>query len=176
VSTTSYPDRGCTGTFQAPIAPGINKPSQAPTTRKTEQRLASRRDSLVTCKACGRKVARDMRGQKYCSPRCRELDRKRSRKAHLGPDTRAPATPTKKARVFNDLDWAKRQSSSHIIASAHVIEIVCFAGRLWQDVVSPDGVKTKVTRFRSGKSPAHLLRGIRKDGSGPVRTAAIRGL
>ena len=99
-----------------------------------DRRLASRRDFLVTCATCGRKVERQMRGQLYCSPKCRDLGRRLCRKKFVGQDTRVPVTPTKKARVFNDLDQAKRQSSSHIIASAHVIEITCFAGRLWQDV------------------------------------------
>jgi endogenous inhibitor of DNA gyrase (YacG/DUF329 family) len=148
VSTTSSPDRGVTGTFQALMGPGIAGPHQPLMTRKTQSRLAPRRDSLVTCVTCGRKVERQMRKQEYCSPRCRDLGRGRCRKKFVGQDTGAPATPTQRPRVFNDLDWVKRQSSSRIIASSRVIQIECFAGRLWQDVVSPHGVKTKVTRFR----------------------------
>ena len=149
VTGTSHPPiEGCARTFKALIAPGINKPSQALMTGKTKQRLASRRDSLVTCESCGRRVERQMRGQKYCSARCRDLGRGRCRKKFLGQDTGAPTTPTRKARVFNELDWAQKQSSGGIVGPQAVIETECFAPYQWRDEISPGGVPIKVTRFR----------------------------
>ncbi len=109
-----------------------------------KKHLASRRDSMVICATCGRKVLRQMRAQKYCSPRCRELSRKRSRKAHLGPDTGAPATPTKKQRKTNDLQ--RTESRSHLIAFIKWSEFI--EGRPWERVVSPHGVVCYVTRVR----------------------------
>jgi hypothetical protein len=110
--------------------------------------LASRCDSLVVCAACGRKVARQMRGQRYCSARCRDRGRGRCRKAYLGRGTRAPTTHPKKGRMFNDLRWAKRQSSSDIIGPAHVIKSEIFDRRSWEEVINPDGVAVKVARYR----------------------------
>jgi hypothetical protein len=54
--------------------------------KKTKRISAARRDEPVTCAACGRKVQRRMRGQRYCSARCRENDRGRVRKAFLVQD------------------------------------------------------------------------------------------
>jgi hypothetical protein len=142
--TSHIPIEGCTGTFQVLMAPDITKPSHALMTRKTEQRLASRRDSLVTCETCGREVPRQMRGQRFCSAKCRDRGRGRSRKSFLNKDARSPATPTQKARVFNGLDWAKRQSGSRLISLREVIDKECFGGRPCRDVISPDGVDVKV--------------------------------
>ncbi len=56
-------------------------------------RPATRRDTPVRCHSCGRSVVRKARQQKFCSKRCRdrEIGRRRTRKALLGTDTRAPA-------------------------------------------------------------------------------------
>jgi endogenous inhibitor of DNA gyrase (YacG/DUF329 family) len=50
--------------------------SQAPIEERLERafREASRRDSPVTCAACGKRVRRRGRKQKYCSRRCRQRD------------------------------------------------------------------------------------------------------
>ena len=39
------------------------------------RRLASRRDQVVVCDRCGARVERRMRGQRFCSARCRERAR-----------------------------------------------------------------------------------------------------
>ena len=114
---------------------------------KTEE-LATRRDEPVVCAKCGKKTKRRMRGQKYCSRICRERSRDRSRKAFLGQDTRAPATPTKNRTDVNDLAAALRRWSHGICGPSHVIESECYAGREWKSVVSPDGVPALVTRWR----------------------------
>jgi hypothetical protein len=88
------------------------------TSKKTERIWATRRDEPVICAACGRKVQRRMRMQRYCGARCRENDRGRVRKAFLGQDTRAPTTPFKKGSRINGLEAAKTGSSTGIRANA----------------------------------------------------------
>jgi hypothetical protein len=80
------------------------------TNKKTERILAARRDEPVTCAACDRKVERRMRGQRYCSARCREKDRGRVRKAFLSQDTGPPTTPVKKDSNINRVEAAKTGS------------------------------------------------------------------
>jgi hypothetical protein len=76
-----------------------------------ERTQATRRDAPVVCPTCGRRAERKMRGQRYCSTRCRDRGRKRSRKAFLGTDTGAPATSHKSPSKNNALQrWKKRSS------------------------------------------------------------------
>jgi len=123
-----------------------------PGTRRTERgerkALATRHDEPVVCAKCGKRTKRHMRGQKYCSRICRERSRDRSRKAFLGQDTRAPATPIKKRHGISTLAAAKRRSSYDICGPAHVIKSECYAGREWKLVISPDGVSAWVARQR----------------------------
>ena len=58
-------------------------------------------------------------------------------------DTRVPANPPKKAHVSNELQAP--ESQSRLINNAAQIEF--FGGGHWQQVVSPDGVATHVTRL-----------------------------
>src|SRR5438477_11732870 len=54
-----------------------------------------RKDAPVTCAACGRRVARKARQQRYCSDRCRNYQKgqRRVRKSFLSTDTRASPNP-----------------------------------------------------------------------------------
>ena len=79
------------------------------------------RNAPVMCASCGRKVERRMRGQRYCSARCRDRGRGRSRKALLGHDTGAPATPPKKAGQFNDLQDGKTRSNPSANAPLNIL-------------------------------------------------------
>lgn len=55
--------------------------------------FAMRRDAPVKCPACGRSVARKARQQRYCSERCKEKARERSRKCALESEfTERPET------------------------------------------------------------------------------------
>src|SRR5262252_7682409 len=83
--------------------------------------LATRRDEPIVCAKCGKTKKRRMRGQKYCSRICRERSRDRCRKAFLGQDTRAPATPTKKRNDLNGLAAAQRRASYNICGPSHAI-------------------------------------------------------
>lgn len=110
--------------------------------------FATRRDEPVVCAKCGKKTKRRMRGQKYCSRICRERGRERSRKAFLGQNARAPATPKKNRADSNALAAALRRASHGICGPSRVIESECYVGREWKRVISPDGVPAQVTRRR----------------------------
>jgi hypothetical protein len=77
----------------------------------------SRRDAPVICSACGRKVARKSRQQRYCSDRCRDYAR-RENKARtaiknpvVGQDTGQPTNPHFLSNKNNGLQVAKSGSS-----------------------------------------------------------------
>jgi hypothetical protein len=126
----------------------MKKSSNSNTTDRKE--LATRRDEPVVCATCEKTIERRMRGQKYCSRKCRERGRERCRKAFLGHTACAPATPKKNRTDSNALAAAQRRGSHEICGPAKVIESECYAGREWKSVVSPDGVKTLVARWRKG--------------------------
>lgn len=117
-------------------------------TTKSKMQFASRRDQPVICETCGRKVERRMRGQRYCKPRCRGRGRGRSRKAFLGKDTRAPASPTKISSASSDLQRAKTPSSSKAkVSLARVIQVEIIDRHHWEERTSPDGVKVWVAQL-----------------------------
>jgi predicted nucleic acid-binding Zn ribbon protein len=64
-------------------------------TPEPQHRLAVHRRAKVECPACGRTVERKARHQRFCSDRCKEKGRQRTRKAFLGQDTGAPTHPYK---------------------------------------------------------------------------------
>ena len=71
----------------------------------------ARRDAPVICAECGLKAARKAKQQRYCSDRCREKGKDRSRKALMGGDTGAPPNPPKNISAINNLQGAKSGSS-----------------------------------------------------------------
>ncbi len=91
--------------------------------------LALRRDEPVNYAKCGKRIKRRMSGQKYCSRICCERSRERCRK---GDDARAAAAQRRASDIW-----------------PYVIDTECFTGREWKSVVSPDGIQTWVTRFRT---------------------------
>jgi hypothetical protein len=77
----------------------------------------SRRDAPVTCTACGGRVARKSRQQRFCSDRCRDYAR-RENKARtaiknpvVGQDTAKPTNPHLLSNKTNGLQGAKSGSS-----------------------------------------------------------------
>ena len=72
---------------------------------------AARRDTPVICLSCGRTVPRSARQQRYCSDRCRERGRDRSRKTAVEalknapryPHSGAPTNPLKNINGHNGL-------------------------------------------------------------------------
>jgi hypothetical protein len=75
--------------------------------------LNMHRDAPVICGACGRRVARKSRQQRYCSDRCREYDKgqRRVRKPLLALDTRMSPNPLFLSNKNNNLRGAKSGSS-----------------------------------------------------------------
>ena len=120
-------------------------------TAPLRRRLVSRRDEPVVCESpgCGRKVERRMRGQRFCSARCRERARGRSRKAFLGKDTRAPASPTKFRNKVKNLQACNDGSTpSKTALLTRAVQVECFERHQWVEKVSPDGVKVWVAQLR----------------------------
>ncbi len=112
----------------------------------TAPMLALHRHAPVICAnpACGRRVKRRSRRQKYCSDRCRQMTGHYAVKPVLGGDTRNDRNPPKKVNVSNVLHGAK--SRSYLIRNAVQTEL--FADREWERVVSPDGVVVFVAPLR----------------------------
>jgi hypothetical protein len=89
-----------------PITQANNAPAQS-----------ARRDAPVICAACGRRVARKSRQQKFCSDRCRDFVR-RETKARTAiknlvevPDTGQPTNPPKSSKETNKLQEEKSGST-----------------------------------------------------------------
>jgi predicted nucleic acid-binding Zn ribbon protein len=76
-----------------------------------------RRDAPVTCDACGRRVARKSRQQKFCSDRCRQFAARENKartaikNSVLGQDTGRVTNPLKTVSKNNELRGSKSGSS-----------------------------------------------------------------
>ena len=81
------------------------------------KRNVTNRFEAVSCQACGRKVRRKSRQQKFCSDRCRDFARRENnartaiKNPVLGQDTGKPTNPPKSASKNNSLQAAKTGSS-----------------------------------------------------------------
>jgi hypothetical protein len=89
--------------------------------------LAKHKFKAVNCEACGRRVARKARQQRYCSDRCRDFAR-RENKAHpaiknpvLGEGTGQPTNPPKTSNKNNRLQGAKIGSSRFANAPLNIL-------------------------------------------------------
>ena len=89
---------------------------------ETIPRGNSRRDAPVICSACGRKVARKSRQQRYCSDRCRVYSQRENARSQInartaiknlivGQDSGSVTNPPKKLCENNGLQRAKSGSS-----------------------------------------------------------------
>jgi hypothetical protein len=119
---------------------------------QTRSKNASRRDAPVVCPICERRVARRMRGQRYCSKRCRQKANYAKKVARGDFSTRTiarPTSPLKKQRKLNALQGAKTRSTARIVGPADVLAVEVFGGRTWQPAMSSDGVAVEVSRLRS---------------------------
>jgi hypothetical protein len=117
--------------------------------------LAGRRDEIVACPTCGRHVPRKARQQRYCSARCCELARQRSRKAINAlksggryPYSGAPANPPKKINGANALQALKSRSRVPPDLWREIVQIELFGGRDWRPIVSSGGVTCEVGKLR----------------------------
>src|SRR5262249_33664342 len=90
------------------------------------------RFEAVNCQACGRRVARKSRQQRYCSDRCRDYEKgqRRVRKSFLSTDTRASPNPLFLLNQNNELRGAKSESS---------IPLNVLGGYRWPNSIAVDG-------------------------------------
>jgi hypothetical protein len=92
-----------------------------------------------------------MRGQRYCSKRCRQKANYAKKVDRGDFSTRIialPTTPLKKQNKFKALQRAKTLSSHRILAPEQVLAIEVFGGRVWQHATSRDGVVVEIGRIR----------------------------
>jgi predicted nucleic acid-binding Zn ribbon protein len=94
-----------------------------------------RRDAPVTCDACGRRVARKSRQQKFCSDRCRQFAARENKartaikNSVLGQDTGRVTNPLKSVSKNNELRGPKSGAS---------IPLNVLGGYRWPNVVGAD--------------------------------------
>lgn len=125
----------------------VNKPET--TKPNAPRRQALSRDEPVVCAYCGRKAQRQLRGQRFCSPTCRERGRERTRKAFLGTDTGAPATPRKNTRKSKELQSTNDRSEGWRPAAARrAFQVEIIDPHPWEERISSDGVETRVAQLR----------------------------
>ena len=104
------------------------------------------RFEVVNCQACGRRVARKSRQQRYCSDRCRDYEKgqRRVRKSFLSTDTRASPNLLFLSNKNNALRGPKSGSS---------IPLNVLGGHRWSDAVPVDSdVLRKVVRAELGST------------------------
>jgi hypothetical protein len=120
--------------------------------RATSTRFkACRCDAPVICPVCERRVDRQMRGQRYCSRRCRQKANyaaKVARGDFSTHTTALPTTPEKNKNKLKALQRAKTLSSRRIFGPADVLGVEVF-DRAWRPVVSSGGVAVQVGRLRA---------------------------
>ena len=95
---------------------------------------ASRCDAPVICPVCKRRVDRQMRGQRYCSRRCRQRANYAAKVARGDFSTHTTALPTppeKNNNTLKVLQRAKTLSSPRIFGPADVLDAEVF-NRHWQ--------------------------------------------
>jgi hypothetical protein len=89
--------------------------------KQVERCVAPKRGEQLRCPICERKFERHARQQIYCSARCKDKGRVRSRKALLAKDTGAPAHPPKIVSENNNLRRAKIESSLFANAPLNIL-------------------------------------------------------
>jgi endogenous inhibitor of DNA gyrase (YacG/DUF329 family) len=105
------------------------------------------RFEAVSCAACGRKVKRKSRQQRFCSDRCRDWNKgqRRVRKSFLGTDTRASPQPPFLPNKVNVLR-ARHTGSS--------VPLNLLGGHRWPNAVNIDrDLLRKIVRAEIGDAP-----------------------
>jgi hypothetical protein len=104
------------------------------------------RFEIVSCQACGRRVVRKSRQQRYCSDSCRDYEKgqRRVRKSFLSTDTRASPNPPFLSNKNNELRGAKSGSS---------IPLNILGGYRWPGVTPVDSeTMRKIVRAEVGST------------------------
>jgi hypothetical protein len=118
---------------------------------KSTRFKASRRDAPVICPVCERRVDRQMRGQRYCSRRCRQRANYAAKVARGDFSTHTTALPTppeKNKNKLKVLQRVKTLSSHRILAPERVLAVELF-DRSWKPGISSGGVAVEVGRLRA---------------------------
>jgi hypothetical protein len=113
--------------------------------------LSTRRDAPVICPVCERRVDRRMRGQRYCSRRCRQKANYAAKVARGDFSTQTIALPTRPLKRANELRALQRvetQSSTRILAPADVLAVEVWGGRKWRAAITSGGVPIEIGRLR----------------------------
>jgi hypothetical protein len=123
---------------------------------ETTVRGNNRRDAPVICSACGRKVARKSRQQRYCSDRCRVYSQRENARSQInartaiknpvvGHDSGSVTNPPKKLCENNGLQRAKSGSS---------IPLNVLGGYRWPNSLSVErDLLRKIVRAEIGGPP-----------------------
>jgi len=119
---------------------------------RTGKRIAiTNRFEAVTCQACGRRVARKSRQQKFCSDRCRDFARRENKartaikNSDLGQDTRQPTNPSKISKENSWLRTAKSGSS---------VPLNVLGGYRWANSIAVEReLLRKIVRAEIGAAP-----------------------
>ena len=108
--------------------------------------------NAAACAVCGAvlRPKPGARGQQYCGSTCRKAANRAlkfgSRYPHSGLSRSVQNSPTKSVACeggFGDL-------GSRICGPEHVVKAELGTSRNWREVISPDGVRCLVTRWRGG--------------------------
>jgi hypothetical protein len=116
---------------------------------KSTRFKASQHNAPVICPVCERRVDRQMRGQRYCSRRCRQKANYAAKVARGDFLTRTiarPTSPPKKVNKLKVLQRAKTLSSNRIFGPADVLAVEF--DRPWQQATSSGGVAIEIGRLR----------------------------
>lgn len=134
----------------APVAGHVRHRSTHVQNIGPKSRLAHRRDQPVTCPHCGRRAKRKSRHQKFCSNRCR-VSAHRAEAIKIDPRYPSSGAETKTTEITNNSNRVHERfsgSRAHMPGLAQVIKIELFDRYKWHPVVSPDGVRVLVARWR----------------------------
>src|SRR6516164_2303458 len=132
------------------------KPERVPHRTSAKENQVRRAGNAVCCQKCGKPLhpKRGSRRQRYCSYKCRD-EARRSRNFAVSASTRRgsqgiPRSVENQPTVSNGYkaDFVAGRASS-IVGPARVIETEIIAGRIWEPVVSPDGICCEVARYRT---------------------------
>jgi hypothetical protein len=122
--------------------------------QQAHARNSVHRDSPIICSSCGRQTRRRMRGQRYCSKRCRQQAHREKSAAEgfisgrrYHPSGHA-TTPLKKGSNLNALQGVKTQSSHCILAPAHVLAAEVIETRECRSAISSSGAVLEIGRLR----------------------------
>jgi hypothetical protein len=122
-----------------------------------ERKLVSiRRTDPVVCPACGRRVIRRARAQRFCSTKCRMRSHRAEQVRNGGlnkngapiGDIRRVTPPPKNISKLKLLQRAESQSTRRIFGPRYIIEAECFAPHSWTPRISSEGVMVETASLR----------------------------